>query len=194
MGGGTGLSKEDLNKEIRKYLERKKETVYKKWLAKFWKSFGKESERVFKKEAEQFENPFGYRIEESFKGLIEVLFGDFNWEKADFYLDRLIQLRAIQENKPSKGLNLFFALKEVVREEFGEDFIERFGIFEYIRFEDKIDVLLVKAMDFYLKYREKLYELRYNEWKRNNFLLLKKAGLVYNPLEGSPLVDEKFKN
>jgi hypothetical protein len=41
-----------------------------------------------------------------------------------------------------------------------------------------------------MKYRERLFEIRYEEWKRNNYLLLKRAGLVYDPMEGMPLVKE----
>jgi len=182
-----------LSGELREYLESKKSGIYKEWLERFWRSFGKESEKFFKREVDRFQNPFGYRVEETFQGLIDVIFGDFDWEKANYFLDRLVQLRAIQETEPSKALHLFFLLKEIIREDFGEDFIEKFGIFEYLRLEDKIDILLLKAMDYFLSYRERLYQIRYDEWKRNRFLLLKKAGIIYDPVEGSPIPVEREK-
>jgi len=183
-----------LSEEIQEYLEGKKAGVYKEWLQRFWKSFGKESEKFFKKEVDQFQNPFGYRMEEVFKGLVDLVLGDFDWEKANYFLDRLVQVRAVQESEPSKALHLFFILKDVIREKFGEDFIDRFGVFEYLRLEDKINVLLLRAMDYFLSYRERLYKIRYDEWKRNRFLLLKKAGLIYDPVEGSPVQLEKGGN
>jgi hypothetical protein len=57
--------------------------------------------------------------------------------------------------------------------------------------EDLINSLMVLTFDFYMKYRERLFEIRYEEWKRNNYLLLKRAGLVYDPMEGTPLA-KKF--
>jgi hypothetical protein len=178
---GIALSKSLLN-----FLEDKSDIVLKKWKEVFWDSMGEEAKRFFTKEVDRFQNPFGYRIDETFDALIKALFGDFNWEEVDKWLDRLIQMRAVQEDQPSKALHLFLQLKGVIREEIGEEILKKFGIEEFLKLEDRINALIIRSFDHFAKYRETLYKIRYEEWKRNNFLLLKKAGIVYDVLEGMP--------
>jgi len=180
-----------LSQKLVEYLENKKEFILKKWKSTFWGSFGEESKRFFTKEVDRFQNPFGYRIDEAFGGLIEILFGEFNWEEANYYLNRLIQLRAIQETLPSKALNMFIQLKSIIRKDLGEEVVKKFGIEEFLKLEDRINAFIIRSFDFFIDYRERLNQLRYDEWKRAHFLLLKRAGLVYDPMEGMPKSDPK---
>lgn len=183
-----------LTKELIDYLESKKESILKRWKSIFWDSFGEEAKRFFTKEVDRFQNPFGYRIDETFDGLIKVLFGDFDWDEANYYLKRLMQLRATQEDKPSKALNMFIQLKSIIREELGEEILKRFGIEEFLKLEDRINALIIRGFDHFCEYRERLNQLRYDEWRRAHFLLLKRAGLVYDPMEGMPKSDSEETN
>jgi len=183
-----------LSKKLIEYLENKKEFILKKWKSTFWDSFGEESKRFFTKEVDRFQNPFGHRIDEAFGGLIKILFGEFNWEEANYYLNRLIQLRAVQETTPSKALNMFMQLKGIIREEIGDEILKKFGIEEFLKLEDRINAFIIRSFDFFIDYREKLNQLRYEEWKRAHFLLLKRAGLVYDPMEGMPKSEPEENN
>ncbi|MCS7278691.1 MAG: RsbRD N-terminal domain-containing protein [Thermodesulfobacteriaceae bacterium] len=172
------------SEKFRKYLEGKQEYLLKRWKDIFWESFGEEAKRFFVRETDRFQNPVGYRVEECFKGIMEVLFGEFSWEKAQEPLKRLMQIRAVQEPVPSKALNLFLQLKTILREEIGREIIDKFGIEEFLQLEDRINILTLRAFDYFIKFRETLYEIKFNEYRRNTFLLLKRAGLVYDPMEG----------
>lgn len=172
------------SEKFKNYLEKKQDELLKKWKETFWESFGEEAKRFFMKEVDRFQNPLGYRVEECFKGLIDVVCGEFNWEKAQEHLERLMQVRAVQETIPSKALNLFLQLKGIIREEIGKEVIEKFGIEEFLKLEDRINSLTIRAFDYFVKFRETLSEIRFNEYKRNLYLLLKRAGLVYDPMEG----------
>ena len=176
----------EFSKKMREYLEEREGAILKKWKDVFWGSVSEEAKRFLSKEVDRFQNPFGYRVDESFEGLLRVLFGDFDWEVVNYHLDRLMQMRAVQEDTPSKALNFFLQLKGIIRDELGENIIRKFGIEEFLKLEDRLNAIMLKAFDFFMKYRERLYEVRYVEWKRNNFLLLKKAGIVYDPMEGMP--------
>ena len=182
----------ELSKSFLEFLEEKREDILKKWKSIFWDSFGEEAKRFLSKEVDRFQNPFGYRIDECFDGLIKELFGEFNWEEVDYFLNRLVQIRAIQEETPSKALYLFIQLKSIIRDKLGEEIIKKFGIEEFLKLEDRINTLIICSFDHFTKYRELLYKNRFEEWKRNNFMLLKKAGIVYDPMEGiPPTVSEK---
>ncbi len=175
-----------LSKSFLEFLEEKREDILKKWKSIFWDSFGEEAKRFLSKEVDRFQNPFGYRIDECFDGLIKELFGEFNWEEVDYFLNRLVQIRAVQEDMPSKALYLFIQLKSIIRDKLGEEIIKKFGIEEFLKLEDRINTLIIRSFDHFAKYRELLYKNRFEEWKRNNFMLLKKAGVVYDPMEGIP--------
>ncbi|QER42282.1 hypothetical protein F1847_05825 [Thermodesulfobacterium sp. TA1] len=182
-----------MSEELTKFLEENQEKILKKWKSVFLNSLGEETQKYFSREVDRFQNPFGYRIEEVFEGLTRVLFGEFNWEEANYYLERLAQLVAVQEEVPSKALRMFIQLKGIIREEIGEEFLHRFGIEEFLRLEDKINALLIKGFDYFYEYRERLNKIKYDEWKRAHFLLLKRAGLVYDPMEGMPHVEAEEK-
>lgn len=173
-----------LAEEFKAFLKTCQGKILGRWKDLFFESLGEKSKNFFTKEVDQFQNPLGYRIEETFEGILKVICEDFNWEEADYYLTRLIQVRAIQEEKPSKALNLFFHLKQAIRESIGEEVIKKFGFNEFVKLEDRVNVLMLRAFDHFMHYRERLYKIRYEEWKRNNFLFLKRVGLIYDPLEG----------
>lgn len=159
------------------FIEKHKGTILKLWLNSFWERFG-EAAAFFKKEIDQFTNPFAYHIEESFRGLVEALGEEFSWDKIDPYLDKLAQIRAVQEVTPSTACLFFLDLKKILREHYGEKIIEDFGVRPFLELEDKINSFLLRFIDFYQRYRERLYEIRLEEWKRANYLLLKRAGLI----------------
>ncbi|MFN4131747.1 MAG: RsbRD N-terminal domain-containing protein [Caldimicrobium sp.] len=171
------------------FFEKHKDIISKLWLNSFWERFG-EASAYFKKEVDQFTNPFAYHIEECFKGIVEALGEEFSWEKIDPYLDKLAQIRAVQERVFSVAAMFFLDLKKIIREQFGEKIISDFGVESFLEFEDKINSLLIRFIDFYQRYRERLYEIKLEEWKRSHYLLLKRAGLI-TELEEQNLVDYK---
>ncbi|BAU22983.1 hypothetical protein THC_0589 [Caldimicrobium thiodismutans] len=176
--------------DIWDYLKEKQKFIYKHWLESFWDSFG-ESSAYLKREADQFTNPFAYHVEECFKGILKSIVEEFDWEVIDPFLDRLAQIRAVQEGVPSKAVKFLVDLKGIIRENFGEDILKIFGLEAFLRLEDRINSLLIRYIDFYQKYRERLFEIRLDEFKRNNFLLLKRAGLVVDQNIEDPFSIEK---
>ncbi|MFN3568184.1 MAG: hypothetical protein ACK4UR_04650, partial [Caldimicrobium sp.] len=98
----------------------------------------------------------------------------------DMYLNKLAQIRAVQERLPSIAAIFFIDLKKVIRENLGDKIISKYGVYSLLELEDKIDSLMIRFIDYYNEYRERLYEVRLEEWKRNHYLLLKRAGLITN--------------
>lgn len=147
------------------------------WINKFYEEFG-ESAYYFKKEIDPFTNPFGYHIRVSFEKILDYLLGELNWEEIDETLQKLAQIRAVQESLPSRASKMFLILKGIIREYLGEEILKRFGVASLLDLEDRINAFMVRYFDFYQAYRERLYELKVEEFKRNNYLLLKRAGLL----------------
>ncbi|RUM86889.1 MAG: hypothetical protein DSZ24_07565 [Thermodesulfatator sp.] len=170
----------------RKILKGRGKEIFKTLRDKVYATFPKETVAFFKREVDRFENPLAHRLEEGLKGLVSLLGEEeFSWEKADYYLDRLIKIEAIQGRKPSEGLAFLFFLKSAVREVAGEEILGRFGPEGLLEVEDYIDALTLRAFNHYLAAREKLNEIKFQEWKGRLFLLLKRAGYIYDEREGS---------
>jgi len=163
--------------KFKEFLQDKQSKLLELWLNKFWADFG-ESAYYFKKEIDPFTNPFGYHTRVAFEKILKGLIEELNWDEIEEALQKLAQIRAVQENTPSKAGKMFLILKGIIRENLGEEILENFGISTLLDLEDKINVFMLRYFDFYQAYREKLYELRVEEFKRNNFLLLKRAGLI----------------
>lgn len=174
------------------YLRERQKLIYRHWLDLFWEGFG-ESSVYFKREVDQFTNPFAYHVEESFKGILKGIFGEFDWRSLDPYLEKLAQIRAVQEAVPSKAVKFIVDLKRIIRENFGEEILKNFGLEDFLRLEDRINSLLIRYLDFYQRYRERLFEIRLDEFKRNNFLLLKRAGLIVELDQENPSFMETIK-
>ena len=170
----------------RKILKGRGREIFEALREKVYSTFPKETVAFLKREMDRFENPLAHRLEEGLKGLV-ALFGEeeFSWEKADYYLDRLIKIEAVQSRQPSEGLAFIFFLKSAIREVAGEEILGRFGPEGLLEVEDYIDALTLRAFNHYLAAREKLNELKFQEWKSRLFLLLKRAGYLYDEREGS---------
>lgn len=157
------------------FFEENREVIFKSWCDLFWSKF-REGEAYLRRGADPFENPFAYHIHEAFQKILEHLGKDFKIEELDPYLDKIAQIRASQEAYLTTALYFLIDLKSLLRERWGDKITEQYGLAAWLEFEDLLDALLLRLGDFYLKYRERLLELRVEEWKRNNYLLLKRAG------------------
>lgn len=162
--------------------------IFKVWRDKVYALFPPETVRILKKEADRFENPMGFRLEEGLKDLLKELFQeDLAWDRIDQALERIIKLEAVQAARPSEALSFLYYLKSALREVLGEELLEEFGPEALLEVEDRIDVVALRAFNHYMAAREKLYDLRVQEWKSRLYLLLRRAGYLYDSREGSPL-------
>ncbi len=166
-------------------LKARQGAIFKNLREKVYQTFPPETVRFLEKETDRFENPLGYRLEEGLKGLVAQLAGDLVWEKVDYYLDRIVKIEAVQSRRPSEALAFLFYLKSAVREEAGEEILREFGPEALLEVEDRIDAMMLRAFNHYMQAREKLNEIKFQEWKSRLYLLLKRAGYLYDEREGS---------
>jgi len=172
-------------------IEENHSKILKLWKEKFFSDiFDEESKSYFLKEVDPFQNPLASRIDEIFSAILKEIKPKFSLDELLPHLERLAQLLAVHVPSAKRAMGTFLKLKGIIRKNFGDEILERFGVEGLLQIEDLINSLMIFAFDFYMKYREKLFEIRYEEWKRNNYLLLKRAGLVYDPMEGMPTIKD----
>ena len=93
----------------------------------------------------------------------------------------IIRIRAIQNFSPSQAVAFVFFLKTVIRDAL-EGEIRQSGIKEELLIiETRIDQLALLAFDQYMACREKLYDLKANELRRQTHRLLQRAKIIGEP-------------
>ena len=123
-----------------------------------WKEQGKDP----------FVNPVGHTIAREIAALCEGLLQGKEVDRLSGHLEKIIQIRSVQDVSPSRAVLFVPLLKKAVREE-----IERSGTGndqvppeEWFEFDARIDRLSLTAFDIYTKYRERVYEIRIGEMKK----------------------------
>jgi uncharacterized membrane protein YheB (UPF0754 family) len=160
-------------------LSEKRGIVLEKWFDMIAASYPTNAASFFKKQKNQFANPVGYTIEETIKAVIDVLVNEETNEKAYEFLDRLVKVRAVQDFTPSRTVDFLFMLKQVIKDEFKNE-LQEVGMYEgFLLMESRIDSMVLVSFESYMKYREKIYELKVNEFKNMAFRLLERANLTF---------------
>lgn len=160
--------------------DRKKEIV-KTWQEKIFQSYPADSRKFLKSKTDMFANPVGFSIKEKTENLFKELMNeaDFDPEKVALILDEIIRIRAIQDFSPSQAISFIYMLKDVItdvlnkRAEPDKDILE-----ELITFYNKIDKVAMAAFDIYSKCKEKLFEIKVENAKKQVSGLLRRSDLV----------------
>ena len=84
------------------------------------------------------------------------------------WLDEIIRIRVLQNFAPSQALAFIFLLKNVIRHELAEEIRKENLAAELLDLESRIDGLALLGFDVYTKRREKLYEIKADEVKRQD--------------------------
>jgi hypothetical protein len=152
---------------IKTLLLKKRSPILRRWFDAVLEMYPAETVRFIKNRKEQFTNPVGHTIYQGIEGIFDEIASDrMNPERVNAFLDNIIRVRAVQDFPPSQALSFVFLLKEVIREELGDEFRAANMMKELLILESQIDALARTAFDIYMQCREKIYELRTNEMNR----------------------------
>lgn len=170
-----------------KFLSEQRNTIIKKWVNCVVESYAPETSRLLQKESNQFANPVGHAILHGIQAVYDEFLQSMDYEKLTPHLDRIIRIRAVQDFSPSQAISFIFSLKQIVRDEL-QNRIHQHQIpsSEIAAFESKVDQLALLAFNIYTQCRERLYEVRLNEFKMRTFRLLQRANLLAEIPEWEP--------
>lgn len=129
------------------------------------------SSRFFKEETDKFANPVGGNVRESFAQLLSALIGGEDTEKYAEPLEQFIIIRSVQQFSPSQALAPLNAVKHIVRDVFAKDKEHSHLTNELYDFEFSVDLAVLAGFDIYMKYRERLYQVRIDEIRSGSHLL-----------------------
>jgi len=164
--------------KLEQLLSQKRPGILSKWVNLALETYPVDAHRFLKKQKDRFANPVGTTIEREIKSLYEELLQDIDPERVSPILDRIVRIRAVQEFSPSQAVAFIFSLKYIVRRELERELRENQLLGDLPGFEARVDEVGLLAFDIYMKCREKLYEIRANEAKKEVSGLLRKAGMI----------------
>jgi len=172
---------------VEELLAENREAIVQDWHHLILDTYPPETAKLWKKGGDPFHNPVGLRTVEAAKAVVDYLVdGKESLDKALDLLDQMIRVRAVQNFTPSQASGFIFLLKKAIRERLWHQ-LKALGAWEqFVALESRIDGLALASLDLYSKCREKLWEIRLEDLRREQVQLLKRAQLIVDIGEGEP--------
>lgn len=148
---------------LKNLLSKKRNAIVARWFERVLETYPPEIQGLFRQQGDRFANPVGSTIFAGLEGLFNELLGRGEYEKTRSFLDSIMRIRAIQNLSPSQAVVFLPLLKEVLKEEIGEEVRQNRLHEEWLELESRIDDLLLLSFDLYMECREKIHELKNRE-------------------------------
>jgi hypothetical protein len=144
-----------------------RQAIAEAWLAKALESYAPPTARFLREERDPFRNPVGHTLAECIPALLDQLFGPMDPAVVTPLLDRIVRIRAVQEASSQKALAIVAALRPalVAARERG---IEPTAL---AAAQARLDDLMDRAIDLYIRCRVELDEIRAREARRRTRVL-----------------------
>jgi len=157
-------------------LAAKKQEILKSWFEATVDSYPAETARFLKHQKDPFANPVGQTTYQSLDALVDALTTGSGREVMTKALDPILRIRAVQTFTPSMATSFVFSLKQILRKHLSGDDPDA-GV-DMNDLDQQIDEMAMAAFDIYVACREKIYELKATESRKQFFGSLKRAGLI----------------
>lgn len=153
---------------LNKYLSENRDAILQKWILRSLKRDEKSKKFLSRLSFGEFTDPLGYTVKRELEVLFDAILGDLEGTHAA--LDGILRIQAVQGIKPSEAISFIFDLRDILLNEYkmlkkADDSVMK----EWVVFEDKIHELNRQAFDVYMECREQLFNIKLDEYKRNNF-------------------------
>ena len=164
---------------LNKRLAQNKTAMLKRWFDLVAKTYPPDTAFFLKSQKDPFANPVGRTIRRGLEGMWDELLGDMNTEIIRSFLDPMIRIRAVQDYTPSQATAIIFSLKSVIRESMLKELQGKDSFEDLLALEARIDQIGLIAFDIFMACREKIYEIKANEFRNTHYNAFKRAGLIY---------------
>ncbi len=148
---------------LKEILQDNREAIKERWLELVLADYSPETSKFLKNKKDQFANPVGHTLTQGLDVLGDALIDDRELAEVDDTLHDVIRIRAVQEFPPSVGVGFLFALKRAVEQVAGRSL----SAGDLRTFDQRVDVLTLRAFDLYVDCRTKIFELRIDGLRRS---------------------------
>lgn len=155
-------------------LSKKKESIVEKSFDLTISTYPENTQIFFKEKKNQFTNPVGYTIYQGIQEIVNKLINDESIDSFIPPLEEIIKIRAVQDFSPSQAVGFIFLIKKAIYDELQKETESS----ELADFLSQIDSLALVAFDIFMKYREKIYDIKAKELIDRTWWILKKYNIV----------------
>ncbi len=159
---------------INSLLSKKRENIITKAFDLIISTYPEQSQIFLKRKTQQFTNPIGYNTNLSVEQIIDNIIADANIESFLSPLENIIQIRAVQDFTPSQAVGFIFLIKKAIYSALHKEADSN----ELMELMSRIDSLALIAFDIFMKYREKIYDIKAKELMDRTWWILKKWNIV----------------
>jgi hypothetical protein len=160
--------------ELTAVLEQNREAILEKWFETIIGSYPQQASQFLAKQKDRFRNPMGYAIERSIGPVFDQVATSMDTDTLLESLDGIIRIRSVQEFSPSDAVAFVFQLKSVIRDVLGDRALEFERSGDLAGLDGRIDRVAMLAFDKYMECRQKLFEIRTDEIRRQSEKLLER--------------------
>jgi hypothetical protein len=155
-------------------LEDKREPVLVRWFDAIIATYPRQTSEFLSKQKDRFRNPVGYAIDSAIGPIYDQIVTTMDEGALRASLDGIIRIRSVQDFSPSDAVAFVFQLKSVIRDVLGDRCRELERLGELADVDSRIDRVAMLAFDKYTECRQKLFEIRADEIRRQSVKLLER--------------------
>ena len=168
--------RDDGIERLREILGPRKDVIVQGWLERTLRTYPEQTSRFLGQERDRFRNPVGHTFKVALPALFEGLLADGDPSEFAPLLDGIVRIRAVQDFGAGQAVGFLFLLKRVVREALAAEADGDPPGEGLTALEDRIDEMALLAFDLFMRCRERLYEVRTNEARRQLSFLQRRCG------------------
>jgi hypothetical protein len=168
---------------LKTLVRQKKDGIVRAWVRAALEIYPANMGTFYGKEKDSFANPVGAATAAGIEGLFDALVTDAPPGEFVPHLDRILQVRCVQDFPPSRAIWFLFALKGVLRDALAGELTDAAALRGLLAFESRIDRMAACAFDVYAGYQKKIAEIRVNEIKNRVSTLSRMSKIGYDDPE-----------
>ena len=165
-----------------KFLKNNRDTIVERWFDMIIDTYPDQSTKYLSKKDNAFANPIGSITAVE----IEQIF--------DFLIEPIVRMRAVQDFTPSRAAEFVLFLKKILIDLLKENKLQKELSIELLKFESKIDDLMLKVFDLYVTAKTILIEMKAGQENRTWGKMVERLNKKYDYVDKYIDADQKESN
>ena len=159
--------------DLENLLLQNKTAILKRWFNLILETYPADTAALMRKNRNQFTNPVGATLSREIETLFKQICEGVQNGECRASLDAILKIRSVQDFSPSKAVGFVFQLKKAIEERLKNEICKEPVMDEWLKFQSRIDALVLQAFDAYMDCREKICEIRVNQARAEKEMVLR---------------------
>ncbi|ACV67536.1 RsbRD N-terminal domain-containing protein [Desulfohalobium retbaense] len=179
-------STQDMGQPFVDLLRSHKKPLLEQWFHRILATYPDDTAKFYGSKKDPFANPVGNTLHKEIDAIFDELLLEQSSDLLPSAVDAIVRVRAVQDYTASAAVSFFLLLKDVVRENVGQEALDNGLYLDLLAFEGRVDQLCLLAFDAYMQCREKIWSMKANEVQQRTKNLLRQANIVWTVPEDTP--------